>query len=349
MCQGCPEAPETLWAVGVILSSLPIALLDDPMTLLDRPITLWSRRTTPRGFPITLLNDPATLLNRPTTHLNDPATLLDRPITLLNDPTTLLGVPATDFGSPAAPSASPAAPWCFQLVPLAVQLRLPALRRLLARDQAELFRPPADLVGLAGLLEAEALLAPGIAVGVVAVLLPEAAAVLGQELDAVHPLAALPGVEMGDDQAQRPAVVAGEVPAVPGVDEERSSREEVLERQVGRVAAVAVDHHVRGVRKHARLREKIAGREALPKVVEGREAGHAVKIGGDACPRQRLELEPAELDLLFDPPEEAQAPVGGLGVRHRAVGQDRPLVRHVLAGRHAIVAGVGDVVQSRSP
>ena len=48
---------------------------------------------------------------------------------------------------------------------------------------------------------------PRIAVAVVAVLLPEARLVVGEELDAADPLGALPGVEPRDDQAQGPAVV----------------------------------------------------------------------------------------------------------------------------------------------
>ncbi len=44
-------------------------------------------------------------------------------------------------------------------------------------NDPQLLRPPPHLVGLSGLLRAEALLQPGIAVGVVAVLLPEAALV----------------------------------------------------------------------------------------------------------------------------------------------------------------------------
>src|SRR5436305_590930 len=100
---------------------------------------------------------------------------------------------------------------------------------LLPRHQPQLLGPPPHLIGLLRLLRAEALLFPGVAVGVVAVLLPEAAPVLGEQLDAVHPLGALPGVEMGDHQPHRSAVVHQQRLAVVTVREQGPFGEEVLQ------------------------------------------------------------------------------------------------------------------------
>src|SRR5436305_14537326 len=68
-------------------------------------------------------------------------------------------------------------------------------------------RPGSELGALPGLLlVGVALLLPRVADGVVAALLPEAAAVGGHVLHAAHPLGALPRIQMGHDEAQRESV-----------------------------------------------------------------------------------------------------------------------------------------------
>src|SRR6516162_4608274 len=63
-------------------------------------------------------------------------------------------------------------------------------------------------ISFAGIfLERIALLAPGIAVIVVAPHLPEAAAFLRAQFDSADPFCALPTVELGHYQSQRPPVV----------------------------------------------------------------------------------------------------------------------------------------------
>src|SRR5918993_3993768 len=62
-----------------------------------------------------------------------------------------------------------------------------------------------------------ALLAPGVAVIVVAQRLPETGLVLVYQPQAPHPLGALPEVEVGDEQAGRAAVLRRERLALVGV------------------------------------------------------------------------------------------------------------------------------------
>src|SRR5215207_4364748 len=79
---------------------------------------------------------------------------------------------------------------------------------------------------------------PGVAAHVVAALLPEAGLVLGEEADALDPLGRLPRVEARDDEADRPAVLGRDGPAVVRPREERVLGEEVFDWQVRRPAVV---------------------------------------------------------------------------------------------------------------
>src|ERR1043166_7929823 len=54
----------------------------------------------------------------------------------------------------------------------------------------------------------------------VATFFPEASAICGQELNAIYPLGALPGVQLGRNHPHRAAVLSGQRLAVPLVDEE---------------------------------------------------------------------------------------------------------------------------------
>src|ERR687894_168809 len=66
-----------------------------------------------------------------------------------------------------------------------------------------------------------ALLAPGVAVVVVADALPEARVVLGSQLQPAHPLGALPEVEVRDEQPCRSPVLGLELLAVVAVRDPR--------------------------------------------------------------------------------------------------------------------------------
>src|SRR5688572_20248566 len=78
------------------------------------------------------------------------------------------------------------------------------------------------------------LFAPGVAVEVVAVLLPEAGLVVLHHREAAHPLRALPEVEVRHEQTRGAAVLGIEVLAVELERDPRLAVEEILERDVGR-------------------------------------------------------------------------------------------------------------------
>src|SRR4051812_10293490 len=101
-----------------------------------------------------------------------------------------------------------------------------------------------------------ALLFPGVAVVVIAVALPEAGLVVVAQLEATDPLRALPEVQVRDQQPGGAAVLGLERLAAVLVGDPRLAIRQILEREIGGVAAVAPRGHVTGVRVHA-LRERV--------------------------------------------------------------------------------------------
>jgi hypothetical protein len=79
---------------------------------------------------------------------------------------------------------------------------------------------------------------PGIAVIVVAGLLPGAWLICGYELDGPDPLGTLPRVQPRHHQSQRPAVLGGQRLSVVAISEQHVLGHEFSERQVGGVAFV---------------------------------------------------------------------------------------------------------------
>src|SRR5215213_9024193 len=92
-----------------------------------------------------------------------------------------------------------------------------------------------------------ALLFPRVAVVVVAVGLPEAGLVMVAQLEAADPLRALPEVQMRDQQPRRATVLGLQRLAPVLVGDPRPAAGQVLERQVGRIAAVAPRGDVAGI------------------------------------------------------------------------------------------------------
>src|SRR5688572_12315981 len=99
-----------------------------------------------------------------------------------------------------------------------------------------------EACGIRGASPPVAFFAPGVAVHVVAVLFPEARGVGGAELDAADPLGALPEVQARDEAAEGPAVVGGEVLAVPRVGEDAVFAQERVQRDVHGEPGLAVAH-----------------------------------------------------------------------------------------------------------
>ncbi len=99
-----------------------------------------------------------------------------------------------------------------------------------------------------------AVVPPGMGSVAVAAGLPEAGSVMGEELDALDPLGALPSVQLRRDHPHRPAVLARQRLALRGVDEEHVVLQRLLQRQVGGVAVVPVDQDVGRGGQRARQR-----------------------------------------------------------------------------------------------
>src|SRR3712207_5302730 len=92
------------------------------------------------------------------------------------------------------------------------------------RRQSSLRGRPATLVAPV------ALLAPGVPVVVVAQRLPEAGDVVGGELQAPHPLGALPEVQVRAEQARRAAVLGLEGRPLVGEGDPRLAAGDLLQR-----------------------------------------------------------------------------------------------------------------------
>src|SRR5438105_10413679 len=89
---------------------------------------------------------------------------------------------------------------------------------------------------------------PRIAVIVVPVAFPESGPITTQELEPGHPLGALPEVQVGKEQPQRPAVLWTDQLTVAPVDQHVFGTQEILQREIGRIALRGVHEHVRGAR-----------------------------------------------------------------------------------------------------
>jgi len=128
-------------------------------------------------------------------------------------------------------------------------------------------RPPRSVAGVP-------LFLPRISVEVVAVRLPDPGSSSSRSSRPAHPLRALPEVQMRDKQARGPPVLGVEGLAVVGEGHPRLPAGQILDRQVGRVAAVAERERVRRVMVEA-VEERVDG-DALPRRVELRPPRDAV-------------------------------------------------------------------------
>src|SRR3954454_2903537 len=95
---------------------------------------------------------------------------------------------------------------------------------------------------------AVALLFPRVAVVVVAVVLPETRLVLGAQLEAAHPLGALPEIKVRDEQPGRATVLRVERLAPVFIGDPRLAAGQICKRQIGCVAAVTEREYVLGAR-----------------------------------------------------------------------------------------------------
>jgi hypothetical protein len=104
---------------------------------------------------------------------------------------------------------------------------------------------------------------------------------------------------------------------------------QVLERQVGRVAAVAVLRDVLS-RRLDPVEQRVHGHPSPGRVQLG-PLRHAVDVAGDLFARQGAELVPRPAPRLVNLTVDGEVPPVQRGVRGRTCGQHRKVPRHVLA------------------
>src|SRR5256886_17249164 len=126
---------------------------------------------------------------------------------------------------------------------------------------------------------------PRIAPHMVPVLLPKTGHVLFQELEAAHPLGALPEVEVRHEQAGGPAVLRGEPLPIVLQGDQVVRAVQVAERQVRRGSLLREDEAVPRVGPYARPLEQELHRNALERVVEPAPARDAVDVATHGRPR----------------------------------------------------------------
>src|SRR6185295_5439827 len=203
-------------------------------------------------------------------------------------------------------------------------------------------RGPALAGGGAASIAGITLLTPGVSVDVVAEGLPEARIVVLHEPQPADPFRRLPEIEMWDQKTRRAAVLRRQWLAVKPGRYQALAIEQVLERQVGRVPAVAVRHQV-GRRRlvEARRREQVVDRDPLPGGPELAPFGHAVDVDRELGLRQRLELIPGPLAKERPTVLQGQVPPVERRTRCRSGAQDREAVCRVLAGRDPLLVRFG--------
>ena len=171
---------------------------------------------------------------------------------------------------------------------------------------------------------------------------PEARLLVLHEPQPADPLRRLPEIEVRDQEASPDRRARRQRLAVEPGRHQALATEQVLERQVGRVPAVAVRHEV-GRRRllEARRREQVVDRDPLPDCAELAPLGHAVDVDRDLGPRQRLELFLGPLANERPTVLQGQGPPVERRTWCRPGAQDREVVGHVLAGRDPLLVRFG--------
>src|SRR5437763_9844312 len=170
-----------------------------------------------------------------------------------------------------------------------------------------------------------------VAIQVVAVRLPESRMLFVLEPDAAHPLRALPEIEVRDEQPRGAAVLGMQRLAVELVCDPGLAVHDVLERQVGGVAAVAEHGDVLGPGLHPL--QQGGDRNAFPGGVELRPLGDAMDVLRDGVGRQGEQLLPRPALRLIDLAFDGEGPLVQVGAGRRTGGQNREIVHQVLAWR----------------
>src|SRR5688572_28430112 len=147
--------------------------------------------------------------------------------------------------------------------------------------------------GLETLITVVPLLPPRVTVRVVPIHFPEPWLVVFHEAEPAHPFSRLPEVEVRYQEARRSTVLGRErfTVVLPGND--RLPVQQILDRKVGCIAAVAERHHEwrRGLLEPGRFEDPIDG-DTPPVGIELRPSGHAMNVHRDVRRPERTELVP---------------------------------------------------------
>ena len=194
-------------------------------------------------------------------------------------------------------------------------------------------------------LIAKTFLLPRVPMHMIAVAFPETGTVFSEEFEAAEPFGALPGVELGDDEAGGSAVFDAERLAVVVGSDEGVGSEEIGEGEVRRpaeIVAEGADEFCLGFGATGEF-EKSCDRDAGPSVIEAGPAGDAVEIGEDFRSGESQEFFPGEGDFLLDQAKDVETPLGHVDGRWGTAGvENRPLDGLALTRRDALLApGIG--------
>ena len=111
-----------------------------------------------------------------------------------------------------------------------------------------------------------------------------------EEFDALQPFRALPEIEMRHHQPHRAAMVLLQRLARPAVREQGVLGGEILQREIGGVAVMGMQHHEPRLVARLAGHQQIAGGEPFPLVVVARPGGDAMDVGDELRLRLRGEL-----------------------------------------------------------
>src|SRR5262249_52006184 len=112
--------------------------------------------------------------------------------------------------------------------------------------------------------------------------------------------------------------------------------QELGQRQIGRIAAVAMDENESRFRLELHQLHEVADLDAFPTVVEARPGGDAMEIRDLSGTRQLLKLFPVEQQRIFDQADHAEVPFCRIKTRRRTVAQYWKVGNESLAGGQTI-------------
>src|SRR5260370_14758351 len=188
-----------------------------------------------------------------------------------------------------------------------------------------------------------ALLLPRFAAVVIAADLPVARRILLKEFDALQPLRAFPEIEMRHHQSHRAAVLLLQWLPRPGVRQQGVLCGKILQRQIGGVAVMGMEHgKPRFVARPAGIKE-IAGRQPRPLVVVARPRGHAMDVGSELCLRLRRELRKIPENRILNRAVDVEPPALAGNLRRKAEVEGGPVPGQMLPRRQALLLRAGSL------